>query len=72
MSGADSGERKDAGEPEDAPAVPTPRRGSSAPGRSGAARDPLRGDLDYTARPRRSGAQPPLAEQLVVALRRGR
>jgi len=64
MSGADGGPRKPVGEPDDAPSVPTQRRGSCPCGHPDVSTDH---DRDCTAR--RTGSR--LAEQLVVALRKG-
>ena len=73
MSGADSGAREHASGPEDTSNVPTQRRGSCACGHPDAEHDHLRGSGDSGACRRsrlRGGSE--LAEQLVVALRRGR
>jgi hypothetical protein len=73
MSGADNGAREHASGPEDAPDVPTQRRGSCACGHPDADHHHVRVGEDSGACRRsrlRGGFE--LAEQLVVALRRGR
>jgi len=73
MSGADSGAKDPASGPEDAPDVPTQRRGSCACGHPDAEHHHPGGEKGSGAcrRPRLRGGLG-LAEQLVVALRRGR
>jgi hypothetical protein len=73
MSGADSGAKEHASEPEDAPSLPTQRRGSCDCRHPDADHHHFRGVGDSgTCRKSKLRGGFGLADQLVVALRRGR